>query len=51
MAFCKSDVGTTNDSNCEQQGGGDRVLFSAFCDVDNDIETCEDLSDSDIREF
>lgn len=44
------------DSDCEaliaevleRQGGGDRVLFGTFCDVDKDVETCEDLSNSDI---
>ncbi|KAH6937382.1 hypothetical protein HPB50_027526 [Hyalomma asiaticum] len=45
-----------NDSDCEaliaevlaRQGGGDRVPFATFRDVDKDVETCEDLSDSDI---
>ncbi|KAH7979973.1 hypothetical protein HPB49_012345 [Dermacentor silvarum] len=51
-----ADEEAADDSDCEallaevldRQGGGDRVPFSAFCDVDNDVETCEDLTDSDI---
>lgn len=38
----------TADSNCntliaevlEQQGGGNRLLFSVFCDVNKDVKTC-----------
>ncbi|KAH7955982.1 hypothetical protein HPB52_005315 [Rhipicephalus sanguineus] len=45
-----------DDSECEAliaevlegQGGGDKVPFNTFCDVDKEVETCEDLSDSDI---
>ncbi|KAH7980459.1 hypothetical protein HPB49_016338 [Dermacentor silvarum] len=51
-----ADEEAADDSDCEallaevldRQGDGDRVPFSAFCDVDNDVETCEDLTDSDI---
>ncbi|KAH7965127.1 hypothetical protein HPB49_003888 [Dermacentor silvarum] len=51
-----ADEEAADDSDCEallaevldRQGGGDRVPFLAFCDVDNDVETCEDLTDSDI---
>ncbi|KAH7963446.1 hypothetical protein HPB52_021213 [Rhipicephalus sanguineus] len=45
-----------DDSDCEaltaevleRQGGGDRVPFATFCDVDKDLKTCKGLSDSDI---
>ncbi|KAH7977638.1 hypothetical protein HPB49_003111 [Dermacentor silvarum] len=51
-----ADEEVADDSDCEallaevleRQGGGDTVPFLAFCDVDNDTETYEDLSDSDI---
>lgn len=43
-----ADEQTTDESNCnvllaevlEQQGGGNRLLFSVFCDVNKDVKTC-----------
>ncbi|KAL1470282.1 hypothetical protein MTO96_040521 [Rhipicephalus appendiculatus] len=32
----------------ERQGGRDKVAFATFWDIDRNVETCEDLSDSDI---
>lgn len=50
------DKESTKDDKCkaaitevlEHEEGGDRAQFSHFRNADNDVETCEDLSDSDI---